>query len=231
MKWNKQDIDLSIKLIKEGKNFVEIALILNRTQNSVTKKLNRLGYNSVYTPKQKGKTKYSTLDWGEIQNKYDNGFTYRDLIKEYKLTPQAIMWAKENKKLNFRSGSDAIKLAWQNGKFKESEKEGVERYRQLCEFKFNLKDYPDEFDFALIEGYGWYKAKNRGDNPNGVSRDHMYSVKRGYLNNIDPYYISHPANCKLMRHNDNNRKKIDCSLTIEELIERVNKWDEKYGQK
>jgi len=37
-------------------------------------------------------------------------------------------------------------------------------YRRACEFKFDIKDYPDKFDFELIEKYGWYKAKNRGDN-------------------------------------------------------------------
>ena len=39
-----------------------------------------------------------------------------------------------------------------------------ESYRKLTNFKFNLSDYPDEFDFSLVEQYGWYKAKNRGDN-------------------------------------------------------------------
>lgn len=97
-------------------------------------------------------------------------------------------------------------------------------YRPSCEFKFNLSEYPNRFDFSLIEKYGWYKAKNRGNNLNGVSRDHMYSVKEGFINNVDPSIISHPANCKLLVHSDNNKKKTTSSITLEELLDRIEKW-------
>ena len=97
-------------------------------------------------------------------------------------------------------------------------------------FDFNLADYPEEFNFSLIEEYGWYSASNRGNNLNGVSRDHMVSVKFGYENNIDPNIISHPANCRLMRHNDNVSKNEDCSISLEELKVRIEKWNLKYNK-
>lgn len=103
------------------------------------------------------------------------------------------------------------------------------KYRLDCSFKFNLKDYPDSFDFSLIEEYGWYSAANRGNNLNGVSRDHMYSVMEGYRNNIDPKLLSHPANCRLMRHNDNVAKCDKSTITIEELKKRIKEWEEKYN--
>jgi hypothetical protein len=102
-------------------------------------------------------------------------------------------------------------------------------YRQKCGFKFSLSDYPNEFDFSLVEQHGWYKAKNRGDNLNGVSRDHIISVKHGYINNIDPTLISHPANCQLLRHNDNVTKLDKCGMTIDDLIQKIEKWDTKYS--
>jgi hypothetical protein len=102
-------------------------------------------------------------------------------------------------------------------------------YRQRCCFQFSLNDYPNEFDFSLVERYGWYKAKNRGDNLNGVSRDHIISVKHGYINNIDPNLISHPANCQLLRHNDNVSKLDKCGMTIDDLIQKIKKWDTKYS--
>lgn len=71
-----------------------------------------------------------------------------------------------------------------------------QKYKRDCLFKFNLADYEDEFDFSLIEKYGWYKATNNGNNLDGISRDHMYSIRDGFDNNIDPKLISHPANCK-----------------------------------
>ncbi len=101
-------------------------------------------------------------------------------------------------------------------------------YRYECAFKFSLNEYPAEFDFSLIEKYGWYRAKNRGDNLNGVSRDHIVSVKYGYENGIDPKIISHPANCRLLRHNDNVSKNRRCDLKIEELIAKIRVWDDKY---
>lgn len=102
-------------------------------------------------------------------------------------------------------------------------------YRKSCKFRFSLNDFPNEFEFNLINEYGWYKAKNKGDNLNGISRDHMYSINEGFKNLVDPYYISHPANCQLMRHGDNNKKDRKCSITLDELIDKVQKWDKKYG--
>lgn len=102
-------------------------------------------------------------------------------------------------------------------------------YRLQCQFNFALSDFPDEFDFDLIRKYGWYKAKNNGNNLNGVSRDHMYSVMEGYRNNVDPSIISHPANCRLIRHNDNISKLDGSTITLEELLDRIEKWNKKYN--
>lgn len=103
-------------------------------------------------------------------------------------------------------------------------------YRLQCRFHFALSDFPDEFDFELIKKYGWYKAKNKGDNLNGVSRDHMYSVMEGYRNNVDPSIIAHPANCRLIRHNDNVSKLDGSTITLEELLDRIEKWNKKYNK-
>ena len=103
-------------------------------------------------------------------------------------------------------------------------------YRRRASFDFNLADYPEEFNFDLIEEHGWYSAANRGNNLNGVSRDHMVSVKFGYENNIDPNIIGHPANCRLMRHNDNVSKYEGCSITLKELKVRIQKWNNKYNK-
>ena len=108
-------------------------------------------------------------------------------------------------------------------------KTAYEKYKLDCSFRFNVYGYPNEFDLFLIEEKGWYKAKNRGDNPSGISRDHMISIKYGFENNIDPNIISHPTNCQLMIHTDNNIKNTKCSVTIIELNEKIIKWNEKYN--
>lgn len=101
-------------------------------------------------------------------------------------------------------------------------------YKQLCQFRFNLSDYQNEFNFNLIQKYGWYSATNKGNNLKGVSRDHKYSINEGFKNKIDPYYISHPANCELLQHNKNFLKNSKCSITIEKLIKKIEYWNKKY---
>ena len=75
-----------------------------------------------------------------------------------------------------------------------------------------------------MEKYGWYSPSNKNNNLLGVSKDHLYSVKDGFLNVIDPSIIKHPANCKLMLHKDNNSKGYKSIITLDELLDRIKKW-------
>jgi len=101
-------------------------------------------------------------------------------------------------------------------------------YRDQCKFTFGLKSYPDEFDFSLIEKFGWYKASNRGNNLQGISRDHIVSVDYGFRNNISPAIISHPANCRLMKHDENLLKNRKSDMSIDQLLEKIKAWDTRY---
>lgn len=103
-------------------------------------------------------------------------------------------------------------------------------YKFKAAFKFSLQQFSDEFDFQLIRKVGWYKAKNHGDNPGGVSRDHMYSVYDGYVNKIDPRILAHPANCRIILQSKNSSKNKKSCITYEELIEKIHVWENKYGQ-
>lgn len=107
----------------------------------------------------------------------------------------------------------------------------ISKYRTRCKFNFDLKEFPDEFNFSLIKEYGWYSPTNKKNNLTGVSRDHMVSVKYGFDNGIDPKIISHPANCQLLRHTENHKKDKNCSITFEQLLKRILLWEEKYGKK
>lgn len=100
------------------------------------------------------------------------------------------------------------------------------QYKRDCKFIFNLKDYPNAFNFDLIKEHGWYSPSNsKKPNLKGVSRDHMYSVRQGFEDNISAEHIAHPANCKLMIHTDNISKNKKSSLTYDELLERIKEWD------
>lgn len=153
----------------------------------------------------------------------------------------------QNKKYNRKSLEDQPKLQCVNcGKlhrnkkycssecrrsYKRKNMDEYPKYKQDCLFKFNLSDYPEYFDFSLIEKYGWYSPTNKNNNLDGVSRDHMLSVREGFELGIDPKIISHPANCRLMIHRENISKNKNSILTIESLLERIKKFEEKYMNK
>lgn len=103
-----------------------------------------------------------------------------------------------------------------------------EIYKKSCSFTFSVYNYPEEFDLKLLEEFGWYKPKNRGDNLNGISRDHMLSRTYGFENNIPVEHLKHPANCQLLVHSKNISKGKKSSISYEELLERINSWNKKY---
>ena len=103
------------------------------------------------------------------------------------------------------------------------------QYRSNSAFKFNVYNFPEEFNLALIEEFGWYSAANRGNNLYGVSRDHMISCDYGRNNNISAEHLAHPANCELISQSKNASKGVANSITYDELLIRIKQWDEKYG--
>jgi len=111
---------------------------------------------------------------------------------------------------------------WAN--YTEKNKEPFLLYRQRCNFDFKFEDHPDKFDLSLVEQFGWYSPSNKGNNLDGVSKDHMVSVRTGFELGIDPEIIKHPANCKLMLHRQNQSKNQKSSIRVEELIERIKNW-------
>jgi predicted nucleic acid-binding Zn-ribbon protein len=131
----------------------------------------------------------------------------------------------KKKKSLFCCKSCSMSYRYRDNRNKMSDKK---KYKLDCEFKFNLSDYPEEFNFELIKTYGWYKAKNHGNNLDGISRDHIYSIEEGFKNKIDPKIISHPANCKLIKQKENSKKHSKSSITIEELLIKIEMWNKKY---
>lgn len=103
------------------------------------------------------------------------------------------------------------------------------KYKLDCQFKFNLSDFPNEYDFSLIEEYGWYSPKNKKNNIFGVSRDHIFSIREGYNLGIDPKIISHPANCQLLPHSQNVSKHKKCSISLDDLLTKIKNFNKKYN--
>lgn len=173
------------------------------------------------------------MPWKDIQLHYDEGMSLRELQEKFRISFNSFNKAKHLKLFSPRDLSSAMKINILKNPRDYSEvrnkRTDFANYRADCSFKFVLSDFPDEFNFQLIKIYGWYKPKNKGDNLNGVSRDHAVSVRYGFDHGLPVTHLAHPANCVLMRHSDNVTKYIKNSMSYEGLIKRINSWDKKYG--
>lgn len=106
-------------------------------------------------------------------------------------------------------------------------------YYRNCSFRFWVYKYPKWFDLKIVEEYGWYSTpgskRNGIKNLNGVSRDHMLSIHDGYVQNIDPKLMSHPANCCLILHAHNNLKNTKSKIGIKQLLQRIREFEKIYS--
>ncbi|MEO6304484.1 MAG: hypothetical protein ABIP51_15080 [Bacteroidia bacterium] len=103
-------------------------------------------------------------------------------------------------------------------------------YRFSAEFNFEFKKYKNFFseeENDLIKKNGWYSPSNKRNNLKGVSKDHMFSVRDGFINKIDIQIIKHPANCKILIHSDNQKKKSNSSISLLNLLKRIKEFEEK----
>ncbi len=94
-------------------------------------------------------------------------------------------------------------------------------YRKACAFTFDVYKLPKIQGYELLKTHKFQQLNNG----NSIHRDHMVSVAYGFANNIDPKVISHPANCHIMLADDNVKKNSACSITLEQLEERISIWD------
>lgn len=106
-----------------------------------------------------------------------------------------------------------------------SSKRLTRKARYRFEFTFDVFQYPELFDPATLEEIstvGWYAPSRTVDrNITGLVRDHRVSVAEAIRNNYDPYYITHPLNCEIMRQSSNSSKNSKSSVSYEDLKEAV----------
>lgn len=258
MKWTDEEIEKCISLIKEFKRVKPVALVLGRTEKAVNLKMNALKINvrGLYFPLQKKIClncdeeikRASDFSVRKFCNKSCHASFYnkkRVLSKETKDKIRKKLKGGNNP--NWKGGvseNNYIKKILGKGKCggcgnysveiknksicEDCRVEYYKFYRPSCEFDFDIKDYKDFFDLSIINKYGWYKPKNRGDNLGGVSKDHLYSVKDGFINKIPIWIIKHPANCRLILQSENAKKRTKSCITIEELINMIDEFDNKY---
>jgi len=247
MKWENEEDVLLKELINSGKKYKEISEIMNRSEKSIINRAFRIGLKIVSTKKciclECGKEFEGYIsDNRKFCNKscsvsYNNRGKKKSVKTKRRIKKAVDHWNVKNpkqkkvklKKSRFCKSCDNVVTEKYCSICVDCKTSYYKFYRPACRFKFSLSNYPCEFNFDLIRKHGWYQPVNRGNNLGGVSRDHVFSVKKGFEEGVDPKVISHPANCALLLHLDNNLKNSSCNISLDELKEKIKKWDEKYG--
>lgn len=236
MRWTEEKDGELKKLVNEGVKYSDISKIMCVTYKSIMNRTHRIGLKTVYYKKTtclscgnvfegliSHNRKFCNNSCAAMFNNKGRVVTeeQKQKVREKLIKPkkEKITKLKICRFCNENEMTEKHKLICNTCKTKF-----YKFYKPLCVFDFNVKELGDKFDLTIVNEYGWYSPKNKGNNLNGVSKDHMYSVRDGFINNIDPEIIKHPANCKLLLHSENNKKNYNSSITIDELKERIKNW-------
>ncbi len=234
------DKNLLIKLVNSGLTIKEITYELSISRSSVTRLYKKYGIKSKFI-----ELKNEELECLECLNKF-NG----NIKQERKFCSKSCAIKNSNKN---RLLTDDTKLKISNTLKNKPKKEKVikertcrncdnsifKKHKRICDecreiyyqyyrpssnFDFDINLYKDKFDFSIVKEYGWYSPSNKGNNLGGISKDHLFSVKDGFINNVNTDIIKHPANCRLMIHKENNIKNYNSVITLDELLIRIKEW-------
>jgi hypothetical protein len=246
VKETRRNKPIILKLLREGASIDEISRKVGCTESNISYHRKRAGF---------PRLNLINHDYIEIQKFYDQGHTVKDVCKKFEISVSVLFLAKERGEFKTRTHDQSRTLSKYpysrvyfikcpvteilfcsptKVKYHLSASMHIRTYRARASFKFNVYDYPTEFNLKLIKKYGWYspngyKKRNKKVNLSGVSRDHLYSILDGFKNNINSKILSHPANCKIVEHYKNNTSKgSKSSITLEELHEKIRLWDKKY---
>jgi hypothetical protein len=112
---------------------------------------------------------------------------------------------------------------------KKEDLDDYKHYYRLAEWDKTILSH-SPLGMQLLNDTGMY---NSFGNTKGVVRDHRYSRKSGFLNNVYPEILKHPCNCELILHVDNIRKhhsnKVNSnSLSLNELFDLIENYSGNY---
>lgn len=92
-------------------------------------------------------------------------------------------------------------------------------YRYKASFNITLDNIEHIKGYSLLQKLGFY---NRQTNPNGVVKDHRFSIKSGILLNIPPKYLGHIDNCEFLTYEDNLVKSSNNSISLDDFCHLTN---------
>jgi hypothetical protein len=99
-------------------------------------------------------------------------------------------------------------------------------YKDLSNWKESMLSYEIKGKDLLKSETFFHMMHNR----KGIVRDHMYSRFSGFKNKVFPEIIRHPANCEIMTHSNNVKKRQKDSILLNELFDKIMLFNEPYHE-
>lgn len=129
-------------------------------------------------------------------------------------------------KYHFNIKLKSLMEAQQNTARKKITNDDIKKsYWRECSFSFDVFSFPCIPGYELLQKYSFSRPQEKDPLKSYIHRDHMISIKYGYEHNIPSEHIRHPANCEILLEKDNTSKGGNCSITYQDLLERINHWD------
>jgi hypothetical protein len=113
------------------------------------------------------------------------------------------------------------------------EKDDYLFYKDLSNWNDKIFDrISDKNQINLLNEHRVFNVYN---NKKGVVRDHMYSRWSGFNEKVFPEILRHPANCEILLHADNLRKKRGWvtdkdSIILEDLFKRIKTYSKEWKE-
>lgn len=247
-KLNESQIRECIARYTRGESIISIASQLNISQNMIIGSLKRNNIR-IYPKNSRRVATFNDID--QLIKDYQHGFSISALSKRYMLHIGTIKKLLIKYNIYKIPTNQPVHMNPMNlNKAKDLAKQGV-AYRIIGEqlgysvwvinkslfaagihrkkAEQSLSTYQAQIRRLSEKSYNNHKSLL---NPTELIRgrtsyhlDHIYSVYDGFTNNVSVNIISHPMNLRLLNYHNNITKRTKSDHTLEELIQKINKFD------
>lgn len=222
---NENNITLKNKKCDENSIKKILDLYLNKkiTTKEISEQLNISKTNVIYTLNNNNVNLKRGVDTN-IENKIIELYTSRlislsKVAEIFQLTNTTICNILKRNNIKIRSYSQA-KIALADEDYEEYLKTIPEfiKYRRKVLWVTNQQE---------IQALQNFDKRGKAGQPGAYNLDHKYSIIEGFKNNIEPKVIGNIHNLEMLPWKDNVKKHKKCSITLDELINKIKEHEDK----
>lgn len=125
--------------------------------------------------------------------------------------------------MKLNNSFDTWRENWYNSMIENGKFQNPAHLKQYKKFKRKVYRHTRKNLERCGDYVGYYPSIYKCE---GRVIDHKYSVKEGFINQVPISVLSHVCNVELISVSENAKKGAICSITMEELIERIQNFNE-----